>query len=207
MPKRPWERSSPPSPPPPKTSPRGDRIPGQHLGPPPRPSHDDRSRRDGRHRGGPGPEGGSNQSPAATGPQRTGVNAIERQVFQYTIDLNKKRPRRRQPDRDEKKAPIKTTAREQLRKPAPSKTPEEIAAAEEKRQVARREYEQARNRNTGAQGVQLALRPRAAAEGQGTRQVPGLLQASYPRQDPVHHLRREPPAVLQAQLRQAKFHA
>ena len=76
------------------------------------------------------------------------MNAIERQVFQYTIDLNKKRPRRRQPDRDEKKAPIKTTAREQLRKPAPSKTPEEIAAAEEKRQVARREYEQARNRNT-----------------------------------------------------------
>ena len=76
------------------------------------------------------------------------LNPTERQVFQYTIDLNKKRPRRRQPDRNEKKAPIKTTAREQLRKPAPSKTPEEIAAAEEKRQVARREYEQARNRNT-----------------------------------------------------------
>ena len=73
------------------------------------------------------------------------MNHTEGQVFQYTIDLNKKRTGRRQPDRDEKKAPIKTTVREQLRKPAPSKTPEEIAAAEEKRQVARREYEQARN--------------------------------------------------------------
>ena len=80
-------------------------------------------------------------------PAQAGANAIERQVFQYTIDLNKKRPRRRQPDRDEKKAPIKTTAREQLRKPAPSKTPEEIAAAEEKRQVARREYDRQRNKS------------------------------------------------------------
>ena len=78
------------------------------------------------------------------------MNHTEGQVFQYTIDLNKKKKRtkRGQPDRDEKKAPVKTIAREQLRKPAPSKTPEEIAAAEEKRQVARRAYEQARNRNT-----------------------------------------------------------
>ena len=53
-------------------SPLGDRIPGQHPGPPPRPSHNDRSRRDGRHRAGRRPGGGSNQSPAATGPQRTG---------------------------------------------------------------------------------------------------------------------------------------
>ena len=76
-----------------------------------------------------------------------GVNHTERQVFQYTIDLNKKSSKRRQPDWDEKKVPVKPIAKEQRRKPTPSKTPEEIAAVEEKRQVARREYEQARNRN------------------------------------------------------------
>ena len=81
-------------------------------------------------------------------PTPVGVTHTEGQVFQYTIDLNKKRTGRRQLDREEKKAPVKTIAKEQLRKPLPRKTPEEIADAEEKRQVARRVYEQARNRNT-----------------------------------------------------------
>ena len=77
----------------------------------------------------------------------TGVRHTEGQVFQYTIDLTKKRKKRRQPDRREKKAPAKAIAKKQPTKPAPSRTPEEIAAAKETSQVARREYEQARNRN------------------------------------------------------------
>ena len=76
-----------------------------------------------------------------------GANHIKRQVFQYTIDLNSKRRRRRQPDRREKKAPAKAIAKKQPTKPVPSRTPEEITAAEETSQVARREYEQAGNRN------------------------------------------------------------
>ena len=76
-----------------------------------------------------------------------GVNHTEGQVFQHTIDLTKKRKRHKQPDRREKMAPAKAIAKKQPTKPAPSRTPEEIAAAEETSQVARREYEQARNRN------------------------------------------------------------
>ena len=88
-------------------------------------------------------------SPAGGGsPAGAGLNHTERQVLQYTIDLNKKkRIRRRQPDWDEKKAPVKTIAKEQLRKPAPSRTPEDITAAEEKSRVARREYDEKRNKS------------------------------------------------------------
>ena len=72
----------------------------------------------------------------------------EGQVFQYTIDLNRKgRKRRRQPDLDEIKAPVKTIAKEQPIRPAPSRTPEDIAAAEEKSRVARREYDKKRNKD------------------------------------------------------------
>ena len=75
VPKRPWERSSPPSQPPPQTfPPRRLNTWPQHPGPPPSPSHNDRSRRDGRHRASRRPGGGSNQSPAATEPQRTGAS-------------------------------------------------------------------------------------------------------------------------------------
>ena len=80
-------------------------------------------------------------------PAGTGVSHTEGQVFQHTIDLTKKRKRHKQPDRREKKAPAKAIAKKQPTKPAPSRTPEEIAAAAETSQVARREYEQARNRN------------------------------------------------------------
>ena len=72
-------------------------------------------------------------------PARTGVSHTEGQVFQHTIDLTKKRKRHKQPDRREKKAPAKAIAKKQPTKPAPSRTPEEIAAAEETSQVARRE--------------------------------------------------------------------
>ena len=57
------------------------------------------------------------------------------------------RKRRRQPDLDEIKAPVKTIAKEQPIKPAPSRTPEDIAAAEEKSRVARREYDKKRNKD------------------------------------------------------------
>ena len=76
-----------------------------------------------------------------------GVRHTERQVFQYTIDLTKKRKKRRQPDRREKKAPAKATAKKQPTKPAPSRTPEEIAAAEEKKRGHRREYDRKRSKN------------------------------------------------------------
>ena len=68
---------------------------------------------------------------SAQTPPGAGVSHIEGQVFQYTIDLTKKRKKRRQPDRREKKAPAKAIAKKQPTKPAPSRTPEEIAAAEE----------------------------------------------------------------------------
>ena len=75
------------------------------------------------------------------------MNHTEGQVFQYTIDLNQKgRKRRRQPDLNQIKAPVKTIAKEQPIEPAPSKTPEDIAAAEEKSRVARREYDKKRNK-------------------------------------------------------------
>ena len=66
-------------------------------------------------------------------PAGTGVNHTEGQVFQHTIDLTKKRKRHKQPDRREKMAPAKAIAKKQPTKPAPSRTPEEVAAAEETR--------------------------------------------------------------------------
>ena len=80
-------------------------------------------------------------------PARAGVNHTEGQVFQYTIDLTKKRKKRKPPDRREKKAPAKAIAKMQPTKPAPSRTPEEIAAAGEKRRERRREYDQKRSKN------------------------------------------------------------
>ena len=77
--------------------------------------------------------------------QLKGINHTEGQVFQYTIDLNRKKRSRKQPDWDEKKAPVRTIAKEHPVKLAPSRTPEDIAAAEEKSRVARREYDEKRN--------------------------------------------------------------
>ena len=78
-------------------------------------------------------------------PAHGGVHHTEGQVFQYTIDLNRKK-RRRQPGRDEKKAPAKATAKKQSGKLAPSRTPEEIAATEENRQATLGEYNRKRNK-------------------------------------------------------------
>ena len=78
-------------------------------------------------------------------PVFTGFNHTKGQVFQYTIDLNRKKKSRKQPDWDEKKAPVRTIAKEHPVKLAPSRTPEDIAAAEEKSRVARREYDEKRN--------------------------------------------------------------
>ena len=78
-------------------------------------------------------------------PAPTGVGQTEGQVFQYTIDLTKKR--HKQPDRREKMAPAKAIAKKQPTKPAPSRTPEEIAAAEEKKWEHRREYDRKRSKN------------------------------------------------------------
>ena len=77
--------------------------------------------------------------------QLKGFNHTKGQVFQYTIDLNRKKRSRKQPDWDEKKAPVRTIAKEHPVKLAPSRTPEDIAAAEEKSRVARREYDEKRN--------------------------------------------------------------
>ena len=75
-------------------------------------------------------------------------SAIQKDKYFSTQSTSpRKRKKRRQPDRREKKAPAKAIAKKQPTKPAPSRTPEEIAAAKETSQVARREYEQARNRN------------------------------------------------------------
>ena len=83
----------------------------------------------------------------AGSPAPAGVGHTEGEVFQYTIDLTKKRKKRRQPDRREKKAPAKAIAKKQPTKPAPSRTPEEIAAAEEKKRGHRREYDRKRSKN------------------------------------------------------------
>ena len=80
-------------------------------------------------------------------PVCTGVNHTEGQVFQYTIDLNeKKRKKRKQPDRKYEEAPTNNIVEKLPETLIPSGTPEEITAAEEKKRVARREYDRKRTK-------------------------------------------------------------
>ena len=77
-----------------------------------------------------------------------GGNHTEGQVFQYIIDLNEeKRKKRKQPNRKNETAPTKNIVEKLPKTRIPSGTPEEITAAEEKGLVARREYDRKRNKN------------------------------------------------------------
>ena len=116
-------------------------------------------------------------------PQARGPNHTKGQVFQYTIDLNeKKRKKRKLPDRKKERTPTKTIVEKLPETRIPSRTPEEITAAEEKRLVARREYDRKRNKNPDHREKQRLLAQQRRPIAKETGRCKSCTKAAIPGQ-------------------------